>query len=192
MRRGEIYYITSSYREEGSEQHAGRPAVIVSNNKNNENSGTVEVVYMTTRPKKDLPTHVITRSTFVDSTILCEQITTVGTHRVGDRLGKLTESELQAVDRALAISLGIDFGQDNRPADCHHVETVMREPTEEEWAAIRESVKNEILVETPAAWPLVGQVKELVRESIKAQSERDVYRDLYHDLLEHVKGGVNG
>lgn len=46
MKRGEIYYIESTYRETGSEQRGGRPAVIVSNDKNNENSEVVEVVYM--------------------------------------------------------------------------------------------------------------------------------------------------
>ena len=46
MKRGQIYYVRSNYREEGSEQRGGRPAVIVSNDKNNANSNTVEVVYM--------------------------------------------------------------------------------------------------------------------------------------------------
>ena len=36
----------------GSEQHSDRPAVVVSNNKNNENSNVVEIVYMTTQPKQ--------------------------------------------------------------------------------------------------------------------------------------------
>lgn len=54
MRRGEIYYIESTYRETGSEQRGGRPAVIVSNDKNNENSEVVEVVYMTTKPMRIL------------------------------------------------------------------------------------------------------------------------------------------
>lgn len=47
----------------GSEQHSDRPAVVVSNNKNNENSNVIEIVYMTTQPKTDLPTHVTVRST---------------------------------------------------------------------------------------------------------------------------------
>lgn len=51
MKRGQIYYVRSNYREEGSEQRGGRPAVIVSNDKNNAKSNTVEVVYMTTKPK---------------------------------------------------------------------------------------------------------------------------------------------
>ena len=61
MKRGQIYYIESNHQEIGSEQRAGRPAVIVSNNKNNENSTTVEVVYMTTAvfEKGKHPYHLI-------------------------------------------------------------------------------------------------------------------------------------
>lgn len=39
-------------------------------NKNNENSNVVEIVYMTTQPKTDLPTHVTVRSTGRPSTVL--------------------------------------------------------------------------------------------------------------------------
>ena len=46
MKRGEIYYIESTYRETGSEQRGGRPAVIVSNDKNNENSEVVEAEHL--------------------------------------------------------------------------------------------------------------------------------------------------
>ncbi len=109
MKRGEIYYIESTYRETGSEQRGGRPAVIVSNDKNNENSEVVEVVYMTTKPKNDLPTHVFIRSALSPSTVLCEQVNSVSVKRIGTLIGKLTKSELTAVGSALAISLGIDF-----------------------------------------------------------------------------------
>ena len=94
IKRGEMFYISrggASYN--GSEQHADRPAVVVSNNKNNENSNVVEVVYMTTQPKTDLPTHVTIRSTGRISTALCEQVYSGinGTHRNiyrrGDRQG---------------------------------------------------------------------------------------------------------
>lgn len=120
MKRVEIYFIKSTYREEGSEQRADRPAVIVSNDKNNEHSETVEVVYLTTRPKTDLPTHVFTRSALSPSTILCEQIHTVSKQRVETLIGRLTDNEIQAVDNALAISLSIDFGQNEKvcPSDC--------------------------------------------------------------------------
>lgn len=111
MKRGQIYYIESNHQEIGSEQRAGRPAVIVSNNKNNENSTTVEVVYMTMQPKNDLPTHVFIRSSLRPSTVLCEQIYSVSTERLGTYIGELTDRELQELDIALSISLGLDWMQ---------------------------------------------------------------------------------
>lgn len=46
-------------------------------------SNTVEVVYMTTKPKTDLPTHVYIESALRPSTLLCEQISTVSEERIG-------------------------------------------------------------------------------------------------------------
>lgn len=56
--RGEIYHILPEDTETGSEQYSGRPAIIVSNEANNKFAPTLEVVYLTTKPKKALPTHV--------------------------------------------------------------------------------------------------------------------------------------
>lgn len=83
LRRGEIYYVESTYPTIGSEQRSGRPAIIVSNDLNNGHSNVVEVVYMTTQPKKDLPTHVQIRSTGRFRVALCEQIHTVDIQRLG-------------------------------------------------------------------------------------------------------------
>lgn len=110
MKRGDIYYIEREYNEVGSEQRAGRPAIIVSNESNNENAEIVEVVYLTTQPKKDLPTHVAIRSTKYKSTALCEQITTVAKKRIGEYCGTCTDNEMIAVENAMMISLGIDYG----------------------------------------------------------------------------------
>ena len=110
MKRGEIYYIDRYQSEEaGSEQHAGRPAIIVSNDRNNEFSGTVEVVYLTTRPKNDLPTHVKIRSATRESVALCEQVTTVSVTRVGEHIGACTDSEMRMLETAIAISLSLDL-----------------------------------------------------------------------------------
>lgn len=109
MKRGEIYYI--SRRDSlivGSEAAKSRPGVIVSNDRLNSTASVVEVVYLTTQPKKDLPTHVCLESTGVQSTALCEQIDHVSVNLLGDRCGTCTAEELQAIDRALLVSLGID------------------------------------------------------------------------------------
>ncbi|MBO4284282.1 MAG: type II toxin-antitoxin system PemK/MazF family toxin [Clostridia bacterium] len=110
MKRGEIYCIDREFNEVGSEMRAGRPAIIVSNDTGNENAEIVEVVWLTTQPKKDLPTHVAIRSTKYKSTALCEQITTVAKKRIGEYCGTCTDNEMIAVENAMMISLGIDYG----------------------------------------------------------------------------------
>lgn len=93
--------------ERCSEAGGNRPAIIVSNNTGNVHSSVVEVVYLTTKPKKPLPTHVQIFSSKVPSTALCEQIVTVSKDRIKDRMGALTEKEMQSLDAALIISLGL-------------------------------------------------------------------------------------
>ena len=65
------------------------------------------MVYLTTQPKHDLPTHVTIRSTNRVSTAICEQITTVAIERIGSYCGQATDEEMAAIDRAMLISLGI-------------------------------------------------------------------------------------
>lgn len=105
IRRGEIFYIARGGATNGSEQFADRPAVVVSNDENNKHSGVIEVVYMTTQPKTDLPTHVTVRSTGRLSTVLCEQVSSVSTDRVNNYIGQVSEQEMKNIDIALMISL---------------------------------------------------------------------------------------
>lgn len=109
IKRGEMFYISrGGVSYSGSEQHSDRPAVVVSNDKNNENSNVVEVVYMTTQPKTDLPTHVTVRSTGRPSTVLCEQVYSVSTERIGTYIGECSDKEMENIDIALMISLQLD------------------------------------------------------------------------------------
>lgn len=113
LKRGEVYYVFKyDVSAVGSEQGAGRPAVIVSNNVGNIHSSIVEVVFLTTKPKTDLPTHVNLSSTPKASTALCEQITTLDTCKLGEYMCTISSAEMAQIDTALAISLGL---QDMRP-----------------------------------------------------------------------------
>ena len=109
--RGDIFYIRPAAYT-GSEQQGGRPGIIVSNDLNNEFSKAVEVVYLTTQDKPPLPTHVSINSAAKKSVALCEQITTVSVDRLGDYIGTATPAELQSVEQALIVSLGMDSGTD--------------------------------------------------------------------------------
>lgn len=106
MKRGEIYYIHKKDTT-GAEIMKGRPGVIVSNNSLNTHSELVEVVFLSTSPKRALPTHVSIYSSGKDATALCEQISTVSKLRVGDKMGTCTPEEMAAIDEALLTSLDI-------------------------------------------------------------------------------------
>ncbi len=112
IKRGDIYYILKQGVTDGSVLNSGRPAVVVSNNKNNMFSPTVEIVYLTTQPKSDLPTHVDIRSTGVKSTAICEQVSTVSRERISNPCGACTDAEMKMIDAALAVSLGLNFDKE--------------------------------------------------------------------------------
>lgn len=108
FQRGEIYYVSPSYAEVGSEIWSGRPAIIVSGNDRNRFSQAVEVVYLTTQPKDNSPVHVLINATGKPSTALCEQITTVDKIRLKDQNVRCTPKEMAQIDAALLSSLALD------------------------------------------------------------------------------------
>lgn len=182
MKRGEIYYIESTYSETGAEQRAGRPAVIVSNDTANKASDVVEIVYMTTSPKKDMPTHVLLRSTPKASTAICEQITSVSTSRIGTFIGRCTEDDMNSIDIALAISLGLDVWK-NRTESCQEPEC---QAAVEDDGADTEELTEELEV----IRDLEEEKDQLATALIVSETERDVYKKLYSDLMAAVTGGA--
>lgn len=155
--RGDIYYV-DAIDSVGSEQRGGRPAIVVSNDKCNQHSPVVEVVYLTTSPKTPLPTHVTVRSAPRVSTALCEQVHSVDTKRFGSYCGCCTQQELSAVDMALLISLGLDL----MGGGCSNPVPV--EPVAE--------ASEEQPVEAP--------------ELIAARAQLDLLRQMYDSLLHRV------
>ena len=107
MKRGEIYFIHSQPTC-GSEITKGRPAIVVSCDSLNRTSDMVTVVYLTSRPKRDMGVHVAVNATGKPSTALCEQISAVSVMRVGDYCGTCTEDEMRAIDKALLSALGLE------------------------------------------------------------------------------------
>lgn len=117
IKRGEIYYIRRFGETVGSEQQAGRPAIIVSNDINNRHSAVVEACYLTTAPKTELPTHALISATGRPSVALCEQVTNISIDRIGDRIACVQPGEMAAVEAALRVSLGLSDPQPEADAD---------------------------------------------------------------------------
>lgn len=112
IKRGDIFFIRSYDNNQGSEQDSDRPAVIVSNNKCNTYSNVVEIVYLTTKPKKPMPTHV-TVVCQRKSTALCEAVYSISIDRIGDFIKTATDEEMKEIDRALMVSLALDDDLDS-------------------------------------------------------------------------------
>ena len=112
IRRGDIYWIDTA-ADNTHIQRTPRPAIVVSNDKNNTYAPVVEVVYLTKQPKKPLPTHCLITSSATTSTALCEQVNSIDKEDLGRHVGTCTEQEMEAVDRCLAISLGLQIKKED-------------------------------------------------------------------------------
>lgn len=175
--RGEIWFVEYRGGIKGSEQDSGRPAIIVSNDKGNEFSNTVEIVYLTSADKKPLPTHVDVMCR-VPSTALCEQIHSVSKERLMNYTRTLTKEEMQAIDRALMISLGLTevAGMTEIVSDC---------PAEcyEE----KEALQNQIRKLETENQILKRKAPETdARDIIRLEAERDLYKKQAEDYLERL------
>lgn len=168
IERGDIFYIDKFGYQSGSEQRSGRPGIVVSCNENNDNSRTVEIVYTTTKQKTELPTHVIVSSTPYVSTALCEQITTVDKERLGNYIGACSEEEMEQIDEAIMISLGLHRDEISSGGGYSEPEP--------------------IVAPDAASAPVQSE------EFAALRAERDVFKSMYEALLNKVlmavKSGV--
>lgn len=111
IRRGDIYCADLNPII-GSEQGGVRPVLVLQNDVGNRFSPTVIVAAITSQiGKARLPTHVEIREGDCglewDSVILTEQLRTIDKRRLRDKMGSLPPDKVDAVERALKISLGI-------------------------------------------------------------------------------------
>lgn len=112
--RGDLYYADLDTQVVGSEESGIRPVVILQNDTGNKYSPTVIVAPITSKivEKSKLPTHVILDD-LADrlskaSMVLVEQVRVIDKRRLKNYIGFLNILELEALDQALMIALGID------------------------------------------------------------------------------------
>lgn len=186
IKRGEIFYISRGKGDIcGSEQQSDRPGIVVSNDLNNANSSTVEVVYLTTQPKTELPTHCVIRSTGKTSTALCEQVHTVAVERIQNYIGQCSDKEMENIDTAIAISLGLDNGIKTIKK---YTETIQSQS--EEIETLKAQLNNYMAAsnngeasKSDTTEENVISAQEISCQLIRVEAERDVYKNLYETLL---------
>ncbi len=111
VKRGEIYYADLS-PVVGSEQGGVRPVLIVQNDVGNKYSPTVIAAAITSqRFKTNLPTHIQVNADDCglskDSIVLLEQVRTLDKRRLKEKMGNLDTADMDRIDKALSVSLGI-------------------------------------------------------------------------------------
>lgn len=168
MLRGEIYYIYGQGNLGVHDSKPARPAIILTSNKLIPRLDQVQVVYLTTHPRNDLPTHVTIRSCPIESTAVCETIAWVDKNRIGDFCGVLTQQELECIDRALLVSLGIDLAPDTHDEYEYDDDDDDEDDYTEEWDEDEDP-------EEDAA--------KYILELMRVRGERDAYKAMVDKLL---------
>lgn len=160
VKRGDIFYITYSknFNDSYSYDTTGRPGVIVSDNHLNRGSEYVEVVYLTTKIKRDMPTHVDVFCK-TPSTALCETIHTVEKDRIGTYVRTVSDEEMEGIERGLINSLGMSMNEPKETINDSEATT---------------TIKNSELLS--------------MQKNIQLTAERDMYKKLYEDLLVKAVG----
>lgn len=112
IKRGDIFVADLSPNK-GCELGGKRPVLIIQNDIGNRFSPTVIVAAITAQIQKaKLPTHVEIRADETnnfdkDSVILTESIRTIDKQRLMEKVTTLDDSEMDKVDQALMLSLGL-------------------------------------------------------------------------------------
>lgn len=110
--RGDIFYADLNPYV-GSEQGGVRPVVVLQNDMGNIFSQTIIVAPATTRTykKPSQPTHVVLEDVeglAEVSLFMLEQVRTIDKRRVRYYVGKMTEGQMERINAALRVSLGLD------------------------------------------------------------------------------------
>ncbi len=121
IKRGDIFYADLN-PVVGSEQGGKRPVLIISNDIGNKHSPTVIIAAITSRvqTKAKLPTHTqVSNFDGLDkySIILLEQIRTIDKQRLKQHMGIMPDKIMARVDKALAISVSLRGGSNERDKD---------------------------------------------------------------------------
>ena len=157
IERGDIFWISAtndSTYDRGTVKT--RPGIVISNDFNNRHAEHVEVVFLTTAPKSELPTHCTIRSSRDISTALCEQISTVNKEQLESYIGKCTDQEMAMVDNCALISIGIKLSENTQQRD------------------------------TQECNPFEARIAELESKLKEALNTQEIYKNLYDNLLDKL------
>ena len=105
-RRGEVWWVGFG-PSVGGEIRKRRPAVVVSNDGANRHLNRLQVVPITSNVARLFPSEAYVTVNGEQRKAMADQLATVGKERLGGRLARLDAADMESVERAIRVQLGL-------------------------------------------------------------------------------------